>query len=84
MMEHIAPFAGSFITVTPDHPRAMDAALLAEKLKRFGVPVTYFDKVSDGVSEALNTAADDDIICAIGSLYFSAEIRAAYSATRQA
>jgi len=78
MMVHIIPLAKKFITVTPDNPRAMCSGKLAEYLKRFGVPVVDCEKVSNGVSEALNTAGVDDIICALGSLYFSAEIRAAY------
>ena len=83
MMKHIAPLAKIIITVTPDHPRAMNAKELAGKLKRFGVPVADFDKVSTGVAEALKIAGKEDVICAIGSLYFSTEIRAAFNSKKQ-
>jgi len=78
MIKNIVPLAESFFTVKPDYPRAMNAQELAKKLKPHGAPVFVCDTVADGVSQALNRAGESSIICAIGSLYFSAEIRAAY------
>jgi len=78
MIPHIAQFAKAFITVKPDNPRAMESSDLAAKLKRFEVPVTDCGAVSVGVSEALKIAKEDDVVCAMGSLFFSAEVRAAY------
>ena len=78
MMAHIAPLAAVFITVKPNNPRAMASNELAEKLKSFGVPAIDCGTVKSGVSKALETAGESDIICAIGSLFFSAEVRAAY------
>jgi len=79
MFSHLAPLAKCFITVTPDNPRSMPSSELAEYLKRFGVPVTDCGSVSKGVSEALAAAGETDIICALGSLYFHAEIKAEVS-----
>jgi len=79
MIAHIAPLAERFIAVKPDNPRAMCTKELTEKLKRFGVPVFDCGSVSDGVSEALKIAGERDVICALGSLFFSAEVRAAYA-----
>jgi len=83
MMRAVTPLAKTFITVKPDNPRAMDSHELAGKLKRFGVPVTDCGTVNSGVSEALKTAEESDVICALGSLYFSAEVRAAWAAERK-
>jgi len=83
MIAHIIPLAKIFLTVRPDSPRAMDSQVLADKLKRFGVPVTDCGTVGKGVSEALKAAGERGIICALGSLYFSAEVRMAYLALRQ-
>ena len=80
MIGYISPLAETFITVRPDYPRAMDARELAEKLKRYGVPVAAFDTVSKGVAESISRAGAGGIVCALGSLYFSADIRSAYSA----
>ena len=79
MMSIIEPLAEMFFAVRPCYYRAMDAKTLAEKLKRTGVPVVAFDRLSDGVAAALNRSGKDGIVCALGSLYFSGEIREAYS-----
>ena len=78
MVGHIAPLAGAFIAVRPDYYRAMDATSLAEILVPYGVPVKSGGTVAEGVKAALDSAGADDVVCAIGSLYFSGEIREAY------
>ena len=78
MAAPIAPLAEAFITVKPNNPRAMQSSELANKLKHFGVPVFDCGDVKSGVSKARDIAGKSEIICAIGSLYFSAEVRAAY------
>jgi len=66
--------------VRPDNPRAMDARTLAEKLPQYGAPVSSCDTVGDGIAEAIGRAGKGGVICALGSLYFSGDIRAAYNA----
>jgi len=78
MMGHIAPIAKRLITVKPHNPRAMDSGELAERVKHFGVPTVNCGVAGKGVGEALHQSGCDDIICALGSLYFSTEIRTAY------
>jgi dihydrofolate synthase/folylpolyglutamate synthase len=79
MMASIAPLAEVFIAVKPDNPRAMDVQTLTEKLSRFKTPVLACDTVSGGVEEAFKRAGKDGIICALGSLFFSAAIRSSYT-----
>jgi len=79
MIAHIAPLAERFIAVKPDNPRAMSAKDLAEKLKRFGVPVIDCGSVIDGVSEACKVGGERGIVCALGSIFFSTEVRSAYA-----
>jgi len=79
MLSHIAPLAEAFIAVRPECFRAMGAKELAEKLSAYGVPVVTRDAVWDGVTEALAMAGKDDVICALGSLFFSADVRQAYN-----
>ena len=84
MIRHIAPLASSLIAVKPDYYRAMAAAELAEKLSRYGVAVYTGETMESGVAQAISIAGPAGIVCAIGSLYFSANIRDAYlGATRQ-
>jgi len=83
MAVHIIPLAKVFLTVKPDNPRALDSFELAEKLKRFGVPVTDCGTVGNGVSEALKMAGEGDVICALGSFFMSSEVRNTYSALQE-
>ena len=80
MVGHIAPLAEVFIAVRPDYYRAMDAGVLAGLLSGSGLPVLCSGAVGNGVIEAINRAGKGGIICAVGSLYFSGEVRAAYGA----
>ena len=82
MIGHIAPLAEAFYAVRPDYPRAMDKKTLAEKLSPYGAPVFAFDTIDEGVAEAIRRAGDEGIVCAIGSLYFSGDVRKAHSASK--
>ena len=82
MFRLIAPLAASFHAVKPDYPRAMDVNALAEKLLHYGLPVSAHDVLEAGVAEAIAEAGQDGVICAIGSLYFSGDIRGAYGASK--
>jgi len=78
IVSKIAPTAKAFFAVSPEYKRAMDAHTLAEKLSEYGIPTTECESVSSGVEKALELAGDSDIICALGSLYFSGEVKGAY------
>jgi len=79
MISRIVPLAETFVAVRPNHPRAMDALELANKLSRF-VLATACESIRGGVSLAVGSAGKDGIVCALGSLYFSGEVREAYYA----
>jgi len=80
MIDIIGSMAEAFIAIRPDNPRALDAKELADKLSRCGAPVTARDSIADGVAEAIREAGEGGIVCALGSLYFSGDVRAEYSA----
>ena len=83
MLDRLAPLAEVFIAISADSPRALGAGVLAGKLYRYGVPVTACQTIPGGVAEALKAAGKDGIICALGSLFISADVRSAYiAATR--
>ncbi len=77
MMKSIAPLAERFIAVEPPNPRAMKADRLAGRLSEYGIPALPFDSIEEGVAAALELAGQEGVVVAIGSLYFSGEIRAA-------
>ena len=78
MISYIAQQAEAFIAVRPDNPRAMDEKKLAEKLSGYSAPAYARDTIRDGVADAIRMAGKEGIVCALGSLYFSGDIREAY------
>ena len=85
MMDCIAPLAKSFVTVRPDNDRAMAAADLAKFLNdRYGKPATPRDTIEDGVALARELAGPDGVVVALGSLYFSGDIRKAVEKIKEA
>ena len=79
MIGHIAPTAEIVIAVRPDNPRAMASEALADKLRGFGVPAKDCATVAAGVAEAVRQAGKGGVVCAMGSLYFSQQVRGAYA-----
>ena len=67
--------AGEYVCVTPESPRALPASSLAEHLKQYGKPVTVCQSIEDGVFTAIEKAGSDGMVCAVGSLYMTGEIR---------
>ena len=84
MLRAVAPLASAFVCVTPPNPRALDAADLAEAIRErcdeLGVCATVevagdFD---GAVSAARKLAGPEGLICAFGSLYSIADVKAAF------
>ena len=85
MLRAVAPLASAFVCVTPPNPRALDAADLAEVIREtcgeLGARATIevagdFD---DAASAARKIAGSEGLICAFGSLYSIADVKAAFS-----
>lgn len=76
MIPCIAPLADRFIAVrhTGDD-RAMEPECLARYLRQYTDRVVPCQTVEEGVSLALREAGEEDVICALGSLYLSGEVR---------
>ncbi|MEL4106004.1 folylpolyglutamate synthase/dihydrofolate synthase family protein [Oscillospiraceae bacterium WX1] len=80
MAELLVPLAQAFVTVMPHNPRAMKAERLRDILAPYGKPTTACATIPAGVSAAIRQAGVDGVVCALGSLYFSGDIREAVSA----
>jgi len=74
----IVPQAEKFFTVRPNNPRAMPAEELARRIATLGVEAVPCPSVQDGVREAVEAAGTEGIVCALGSLYMSGEVRACF------
>ena len=80
MVRRIAPLAGAFVAVRPDNPRAMEAEALAALLRPLGAPVHPCGSIEEGVRTAMALAGRSGAVCALGSLYFSGDVRRAAEA----
>ena len=67
--------AKSFVTITPDSPRALTAQELADYLKSLGAQAQPCETTAQGLEQALALAGPEDVVCACGSLYMIGEVR---------
>ncbi|MCL2045558.1 MAG: bifunctional folylpolyglutamate synthase/dihydrofolate synthase [Oscillospiraceae bacterium] len=79
MVSLIAPMAKAFINARPDYERAMESELMEEKLSIYDAPVYTIDDFEQAVTQAINLAGNEGVVCVIGSLHFSTDLRTAYN-----
>lgn len=77
MLDALAPLAKQVFTLQPDSPRAMEAEALTSLLAERGVPARACGTAEEGVRSAMEAAGRSGIVCALGSLYLSGDIRRA-------
>ena len=74
----LGPLAAGFAAVEPPNPRAMQPAALAALLEQeTGISAKPFDSIDEGVSWIAAQAGPQGVCAALGSLYFSSQVRAA-------
>lgn len=71
----IAPLCKAIVTVTPDNPRALSAAEMAEVSSAFCKDTTPALSIKEGALLALKKLSDRDILICWGSLYIAGEVR---------
>lgn len=75
MIEGVSAVIDSFITVTPNNPRAMKAEDLACRLTSKNQLAQASQSFEEAIELAIEKAGKDGIICSFGSLYYIGEIR---------
>ena len=75
MVELLKPIAGRVITVTPDNPRAMNAERLAEIINGLGIEAEAASDINTALRHGMEICGEYAYLCALGSLYFSADVR---------
>ena len=75
----IVPLAKRFYTVTPNNPRAMQADVLAERIRAMGAEAVPCESIPQAVHAAMDFAGKDGVACALGSLYMSGDVRSCFS-----
>ena len=77
MIGQVTPLAKKFFTITPPSGRALPAAELAQFIHTAtGLTATPCNTVNTAIRMAMSQAAEDDVICIFGSLYYVGEARA--------
>lgn len=77
MLALLAPLAVRFVTVSAHTPRAMPAETLAEHIRAYGCTAEAADSIEAGVARAMELGGDGPV-CALGTLYFSGDVREAF------
>ena len=78
MLELLAPLAVHFVTVAAHTPRAMPAQTLAEHIRRYGCTAEAAPTIEAGVKRAVELGGEGPV-CALGTLYFSGDVRKAFA-----
>lgn len=79
MLALLAPLAERFVTVAAHTPRAMPAEELASRIRAHGCPAESAPSIEAGVARAVQLGGDGPV-CALGTLYFSGDVRKAFAA----
>ena len=82
MFRPVMPFTDTFVCITPDNPRKMQAADLARYLEEAGAKATPCDSAEKGVALARELARKDGVILSFGSLYALGDIHRAAGRVR--
>ena len=77
MLDLLLPLADRFVTVTAHTPRALPAEELAGRIARRNGRAEAAGSISEGVRRAIALAGEGPV-CALGTLYFSGEVRQAF------
>ena len=82
MLALLAPLAKQFVTVAAHTPRAMPAEALAEEIRTYGCTAEAAPSIEAGVARAVELGGSGPV-CALGTLYFSGDVRQAFAALTQ-
>ena len=75
MYRPVMPLVDQFVCVTPPNPRKLEAAELAEHLRKVGAKAIPCESVEQGVRTAIELSGSDGVVLCFGSLYTIGDIR---------
>ncbi|HPC85009.1 MAG TPA: folylpolyglutamate synthase/dihydrofolate synthase family protein [Smithellaceae bacterium] len=78
MLKRIAPLAAVTILPPLKTPRALPPKRLVREMKEMGFKGLAAKTVDEAVHKALDMAGEDDLICALGSLYLAGEVKQSF------
>ena len=75
MLDKVLPLTREMHCITPNSPRALDSAALAEKCNEKGVPASAYATIDEGVAAAYAKAKSQDVpLVMLGSLYMYGDV----------
>lgn len=74
MYKPMLPFVEQFVCITPPSDRKLEAAQLAEHLRKTGAKAEACASIQEGVRKAINLAGKDGVVLCFGSLYSIGDI----------
>ena len=77
MFRPVTELVDTFVCITPDNPRKLDAAELAQHLTAAGAKAIAAPNVRDGVETAKQLAGENGAVLCFGSLYSIGDIKGA-------
>ncbi len=80
MFRPVMALVDSFVCITPDNPRKLEAKELAAHLQAAGATAVACETVSQGVKTAMALAGSDGAVLCFGSLYSIGDIKGALMA----
>jgi dihydrofolate synthase / folylpolyglutamate synthase len=78
MVAELMPRASHVIATQSIHPRAADAAALADSVRQYGRPAEAVAKVEEALDRALLLADSQGMVVAAGSIFLAAAVRSAW------
>lgn len=79
MVGMIAEVASEVFTLKPDNPRALDAEMLAEAYRNYGVKATAGNSIDSALEAAHNAAKEQELpLLILGSLYLYKDVYKAF------
>ncbi len=79
MMRALLPLAREVILTRAHHPRAADPGELREEARSLGWEAAISEDVAGALSQALELAEENDLVCVTGSTFVVAEAREAWA-----
>ena len=75
MYKPVSDLVERYVCITPPTPRKLEAAELANHLRRTGARACACDSIEEGVRKAISLAGADGVVLCFGSLYTIGAIR---------
>jgi len=73
IVKQLVPLSPQVIVTRSSHPRAASPSVIAAEFAKWGIKPGATDSIAQGLSQALSTAKENDLVCVTGSLFAVAE-----------